>query len=156
MCMDCIKMSTDITQGIPREGVVHFCRGCEVSLCCIHSNGSDFCNPPTLGSMRNLKVENSSHCVSRNSAVSTKSVSSTLALSGQNLIHAESKSNSPFKKKHSHRPSSNKPLNANSSSLTSNAPTVQRRIPSILGEPWSKYVKRFLTSARFYTSNNSS
>jgi len=22
-------MTTDITQGIPREGVVHFCRGCE-------------------------------------------------------------------------------------------------------------------------------
>jgi len=28
--MDCIKTTTDITQGIPREGVVHFCRGCEV------------------------------------------------------------------------------------------------------------------------------
>lgn len=27
--MDCIKMTTDITQGIPREGVVHYCRGCE-------------------------------------------------------------------------------------------------------------------------------
>jgi nonsense-mediated mRNA decay protein 3 len=27
--MDCIKMTTDITQGIPRDGVVHFCRGCD-------------------------------------------------------------------------------------------------------------------------------
>ena len=25
-------MTTDITQGIPREGVVHYCRGCEVPL----------------------------------------------------------------------------------------------------------------------------
>jgi len=30
MCLDCIKMTTDITQGIPRDGVVHYCRGCEV------------------------------------------------------------------------------------------------------------------------------
>jgi nonsense-mediated mRNA decay protein 3 len=25
-------MTTDITQGIPREGVVHFCKGCEVLI----------------------------------------------------------------------------------------------------------------------------
>ncbi|ORY78120.1 60S ribosomal export protein nmd3 [Protomyces lactucae-debilis] len=29
MCMNCIKMNTDITEGIPREGVINFCRDCE-------------------------------------------------------------------------------------------------------------------------------
>lgn len=29
MCMNCIKMHTDITEGIPREGVIQFCRDCE-------------------------------------------------------------------------------------------------------------------------------
>lgn len=29
MCMNCIKMNTDITENIPREGVVNFCRDCE-------------------------------------------------------------------------------------------------------------------------------
>lgn len=29
MCMNCIKMNTDITDGIPREGVINFCRDCE-------------------------------------------------------------------------------------------------------------------------------
>lgn len=29
MCMNCIKMNTDITEDIPREGVVNFCRDCE-------------------------------------------------------------------------------------------------------------------------------
>lgn len=29
MCLDCIKLSTDITEGIPRESTVHFCRGCD-------------------------------------------------------------------------------------------------------------------------------
>lgn len=29
MCYDCIKLSCDITQGIPREGHVNFCRNCE-------------------------------------------------------------------------------------------------------------------------------
>ncbi|BFZ58478.1 ribosome-binding protein [Savitreella phatthalungensis] len=29
MCVNCIKLNTDITEGIPREGVVNFCRDCE-------------------------------------------------------------------------------------------------------------------------------
>lgn len=29
MCYDCIKLTCDITQGIPREGHINFCRNCE-------------------------------------------------------------------------------------------------------------------------------
>ncbi|OLL22432.1 60S ribosomal export protein NMD3 [Neolecta irregularis DAH-3] len=29
MCIDCLKTSTDITEGIPREAVLNFCRSCE-------------------------------------------------------------------------------------------------------------------------------
>ncbi|EEB08716.2 60S ribosomal export protein NMD3 [Schizosaccharomyces japonicus yFS275] len=29
MCLDCIKMSTDITEGIPRDGMLSYCRECE-------------------------------------------------------------------------------------------------------------------------------
>ncbi|KAI5785504.1 NMD3 family-domain-containing protein [Peziza echinospora] len=29
ICYDCIKLTTDISEGIPREATVHFCRGCE-------------------------------------------------------------------------------------------------------------------------------
>ncbi|KAB5515083.1 NMD3 family-domain-containing protein [Coniochaeta sp. 2T2.1] len=29
LCYDCIKLTVDISQGIPREAVVHFCRDCE-------------------------------------------------------------------------------------------------------------------------------
>ena len=29
MCNNCIKLNTDITEGIPREGVINFCRDCE-------------------------------------------------------------------------------------------------------------------------------
>lgn len=65
MCMDCIKMTTDITEGIPREGVVHYCRGCEVvsPLFFLVANFSDICNLPMLGSQLNLKVENYWHYV---------------------------------------------------------------------------------------------
>ncbi|KAF8475627.1 NMD3 family-domain-containing protein [Kalaharituber pfeilii] len=29
ICFDCIKLTTDISEGIPREATMHFCRGCE-------------------------------------------------------------------------------------------------------------------------------
>lgn len=29
ICFDCIKLTTDISEGIPREATLHFCRGCE-------------------------------------------------------------------------------------------------------------------------------
>ncbi|KAF8421264.1 NMD3 family-domain-containing protein [Tirmania nivea] len=29
ICFECIKLTTDISEGIPREATVHFCRGCE-------------------------------------------------------------------------------------------------------------------------------
>jgi nonsense-mediated mRNA decay protein 3 len=29
LCYDCIKLTVDISQGIPREAVIHFCRDCE-------------------------------------------------------------------------------------------------------------------------------
>ena len=29
MCYDCIKLNVDITEGIPREANVSFCRNCE-------------------------------------------------------------------------------------------------------------------------------
>lgn len=29
MCFDCIKLTVDITQGIPREANISFCRNCE-------------------------------------------------------------------------------------------------------------------------------
>ncbi|KAH1328735.1 ribosome-binding protein [Aspergillus fumigatus] len=29
LCQDCVRLTVDISQGIPREGVLHFCRDCE-------------------------------------------------------------------------------------------------------------------------------
>lgn len=29
MCLNCIRADVDITEGIPKQATVHFCRGCD-------------------------------------------------------------------------------------------------------------------------------
>ena len=146
MCVDCIRTIVDITEGIPKQATIHYCRSC-----------GRYLQPPAqwfgLRLWESWTFGLVSQRSSKDSARCRKTYRCGIHMDWTSFA-ANQKLNWRSKRKYSQPLFFSRLLKSNLSYRTNNVPTVPELWPKIHGKLWCKSVRKLTISEHSFTLSN--